>query len=144
MEKIKYSAYKYAPETARATVNGQPVTLQGSAAPLQICTGQHAEAIKTIKRLYRQENAKEARFLYAFKDANTSKFYYISTLYFKASDDINTRLYNYKELKKYLKENPPTYTTESGHITPAGATTPTIKTEAAQINFNKLLIVKIA
>lgn len=144
MDIITFNAYKYAPETARATFNGQPVNIRDTAAPLQICTGDTAGAVKTIKRTARQERKKESRFLYAFKDENTNNFYYIRLLSFTASDDINRRLWAYKELKKHLKKYPPTYTTEAGHITPDGATRPEVKTEAAQINFNKLLIIKIA
>lgn len=35
---IKYSCYKYAPETARATVNGQPVNIAGTMIPQTITT----------------------------------------------------------------------------------------------------------
>ena len=143
MEKISFYAYKYAPETARATVNGQPVSIQGTAAPLQICTGKHAEAIKTIKRTARQERKKESCFIYAFMEEGTSKYYYITALSFKASDDIKTRLHCFQTLKNYLKKNPPTYTTESGHITPNGSTKPETITEAAQIDFTRLLKIKL-
>lgn len=143
MDKITFYAYKYAPETARATFNGQPVNIRDTAAPLQICTGKHAEAIKTIKRAARQERAKETRYIYAFKSATSDNFYYIRMLNFKASDDIKRRLWAYKELKNHLKKYPPTYTTESGYITPDGSTKPETTTEAAQIDFTRLLKIKI-
>ncbi len=143
MDKIKFYAYKYAPETARATCNGQPVKIEGTPAPLQICTGKHAEAVKTIKRAARQERNKESRFIYAFMEEGTRKFYYITALSFKASDDIKRRLWAYKELKNHLKKYPPTYTTEAGHVTPEGATKPETTTEAAQIDFTRLLKIKI-
>lgn len=143
MDKIAFYAYKYAPETARATFNGQPVKIEGTPAPLQICTGDTAGAVKTIKRTARQERNKESRFIYAFKSANTNEFYYIRMLSFKASDDIKRRLWAYKELKNHLKKYPPTYTTESGHITPEGATKPETVTEAAQIDFTRLLKIKL-
>lgn len=142
--KINYHAYKYAPETARASVNGQPVNIRDTAAPLAICTGREAEATAIIKRIYRQDQKKPARYIYAFQDENGKAFYYIHMLSFTASDDIKRRLWAYKELKNHLKKYPPTYTTESGHITPNGATRPEVTTEAARINFNKLLILKIA
>lgn len=143
MDKITFYAYKYAPETARATCNGQPVKIEGTPAPLQICTGKHAEAIKTIKRTARQERNKESRFIYAFMEEGTRKFYYITALSFKASDDLKTRLHCFQTLKNYLKKNPPTYTTESGHITPDGATKPETVTEAAKIDFSRLLKIKL-
>lgn len=143
MDKITFYAYKYAPETARATFNGQPVDISGTPAPLQICTGKHAEAVKTIKRAARQERKKESRFIYAFQDANTNNFYYIRMLSFTASDDIKRRLWAYKELKNHLKKYPPTFTTESGYITPNGSTKPETTTEAAQIDFTRLLKIKI-
>lgn len=143
MDKITFTAYKYAPETARATFNGQPVDISGTPAPLQICTGDTAGAVKTIKRTARQERKKESRFIYAFKGVNTNNFYYIRMLSFTASDDIKRRLWAYKELKNHLKKYPPTFTTESGYITPNGSTKPETTTEAARIDFKRLLKIKI-
>lgn len=143
-ENIIFSAYKYAPETARASVNGQPVRIQGTAAPLQICTEKQAEAIQTIKRLNRQDTRSESRYIYAYPTEDGRNFYYITALQFKASDDIAARLYCFKALKNHLKKNPPTFTTEAGHVTPNGSTKPETVTQAARINFNKLLILKIA
>lgn len=143
MEIIKYNAYKYAPETARATVNGQPIDISGTPAPLQICAGDKNGAIITIKRTYRQENRKESKYIYAFQDVNKDTFYYIRLLSFTGSDDIKRRLWAYKELKNHLKKYPPTYTTESGYITPNGSTKPETTTEAAQIDFTRLLKIKI-
>ena len=142
-ENIIFSAYKYAPETARASVNGKPVRIQGTAAPLQICTGKQAEAIQTIKRLYRQETTRETRYIFAYPTEDVRNFYDLTALSFKASEDIAARLYCFKALKNHLKKNPPTFTTEAGHITPNGSTAPEVTTQAAKINFNKLLKIKI-
>lgn len=140
---IKISCYKYAPETARATVNGHPVNITNSMIPQLIATGHREDAVKEIKRIYRKQTAAENKYIYAFFRENSNQFYYIAVLSFGASADIKTRLLCYKELKHYLQANPQTITTESGYITPTGATKPTAKTEQIQINFNKCKKIRV-
>lgn len=141
---IKYSCYKYAPETARATVNGQPVNIAGTMIPQMIATGHKSEAEKALKKAYRKQNAAENKYIYAFFWENSKQFYYISNLYFKASADLKTRLYNYKELKHHLQNHPQTITTEAGYITPTGRTAPEVKTEQVKIDFSRVYKIRIA
>ena len=143
MEIIKYSCYKYAPETARATVNGQPVNIAGTMIPQMIATGQKSEAEKALKKAYRKQNAAESSYIYAFFAAGTTQFYYITALRFTAADDIKTRLHCYKELKHHLQNHPQTITTEAGYITPTGKTAPKVTTEQIKIDFKKCKKMKI-
>lgn len=144
MEIIKYSCYKYAPETARATVNGQPVNIAGTMIPQMIATGQKSEAEKALKKAYRKQNAAENKYIYAFFAAGTTQFYYITALCFTAADDIKTRLRYYKLLKNHLQKHPQTITTESGYFTPNGATEPETKTEQIKIDFSRVYKIRIA
>ena len=49
--KIKYSCYKYAPETAAASVNGLKLNLNNTNIGVLIAAGNHAEAEKELKRV---------------------------------------------------------------------------------------------
>ena len=135
---IKYSAYKYAPETAAATVNGLQINLQNTMIPSIICSGNHEKARQELKKAYRQQIKKSKKYIYCFFAENSKQFYYIACLSFAESDDINTRLYCYKELKHHLQKNPPAIVTESGHITPTGATAPEVIKEVVKIDFSKV------
>ena len=141
--KIKYSCYKYAPETAAASVNGLKLNLNNTNIGYLIAIGNQAEAEKELKRLYRQTIKEENKYIYAFFVKNSKQFHYITALNFSQSASLDTRLYCYKELKHYLKNNPQEITTESGFISPSGATTPEIKKEYIQIDFNKCKKIKI-
>ena len=143
-EKIKMSGYTGAPELCAASVNGQPLPIRGTKAAYYIACRNFTKAREEIKRIYRQQNRRTNRYIYAFKDQTTKAFYYIAILSFTESDDIKTRLCCYKELKHHLQKNPPEVVTESGHITPTGAEKPHRETTAAAVNFNALLKVKIA
>lgn len=143
MDKITFYAYRYAPESARATFNGQPVNIQGTAIPLQICSGQHAEAVNEIKRIARKRRAEKSKFTYAFLDKKSNKFYYIPELYFRESDDIYDRLRCFKCLKETLQKNPPQIIIEYGNITPKGSKKSKTVTETVQIDFARLIKVKI-
>lgn len=141
--KIKYSCYKYAPETAAASVNGLKLNLNNTNIGVLIATGNHAEAEKELKKLYRKEIKKETNYIYAFFNANNKDFYYIECLNFKANADIESRLYCYKELKHHLQAHPVEIVTESGHIIPGATERPEIKKESAKINFKKCKKIKI-
>ena len=138
MERIKYSCYRYAPETTRVTVNGESLDVSGTSIPTMICCGNKDKAIEEIKRLFRKEKKKETRYVYAFFEKGGKKFHYISALNFHESDGINEKLYCYKELKHYLMNNPLIINVESGHITPYGTTKPQTKTQKIELDFTKL------
>ena len=144
MKIIKYSCYKPAPESARVSVNGRRLDISDTMIPTMIACGQHNKAIEEIKRTYRKQNACENKYIYCFFRENSKQFYYIACLSFPASADLETRLQCYKELKHHLQTHPQTITTESGHITPTGSTTPTVKTEQIKIDFFKCRKIKIA
>lgn len=143
-ERITWSGYKYAPESIKATCNGKKIDAQQNCIAMQICCGNTAGAIEEIKRQYRKGNKKEKRYTYAFFGKGTRQFYYIAYLNFTESADIAERLYNYKELKHHLQDNPFEIITESGHITPDGATTPEINKEVVTIDFSRFLKLRIA
>lgn len=141
---IKYSCrYKYAPETAAASVNGLKLDLYNTKIGVLIACNQTEEAEKELKKLYRKQITKQNKYIYAFFAKSSNDFYYISNLSFSGNDDINQRLYCYKELKNHLKKHAPTFTTESGYITPNGATAPEIKTQQVEIDFSKCKKIKI-
>lgn len=142
--KISYTCYKYAPETARATVNGIKLNLDNTMIPELIATGRKAEAEKELKKLYRRTLKADNNYIYAFFAENSTQFYYISCLNFKANADIKSRLYCYKELKQHLKANPIEIITESGHISPIAAEDPEVKKEIVKIDFKKCRKIKIA
>ena len=141
---IKYSAYKYAPETAAATVNGVKIDLKNTMIPAYICSGNGEKARQELKKAYRKQIRTANKYIYCFFAENSKQFYYIACLSFGADEDIKSRLYCYKELKHHLQQNPPTITTESGYITPTGATAPKRTTEAAKIDFSKVKKIRIA
>ena len=143
MDKITFYAYRYAPESARATFNGQPVNIQGTAVPLKICSGQHAEAVNEIKRIARKKRAEKSKFTYAFLDKKSNNFYYIPQLYFREPAGIDEKLRCYKYLKDILIKNPPQMVIEHGNITPYGSTKSKTITQTAQIDFSRLIKVRI-
>lgn len=140
---IKYSCYKYAPESARVTVNGEKLDLSRTNIPQYIATGNHEKALAAIKTEYRRQAKQPKKYTYIFYRENSKQFYYIACLTFTAADDIQSRLYCYKELKHHLQNHPQTITTEHGHITPTGASKPEIKTEYVKIDFSKCKRVRI-
>lgn len=142
--KISYSCYKYAPETAAATVNGLKIDLHNTNIGYLIATGNHTEAEKAIKEQYRKHINRENNFTYCFYVSNSNQFYYISQLNFKANADLKSRFYCYKELKHYLQNHPIEITTESGHIIPGSTEKPEVKKEVVKIDFNKCKKIKIA
>lgn len=135
--KIHYSAYKYAPETAGACVNGIKLDLHDTMIGSLICCQNHKEAIKELKKLYRKTIAKENRYLYAFFKKDSKQFYYVECLNFPANASLQERLYNYKELKHHLQNHPIEIIAESGHITPIAAQKPEVKKEVVTIDFSK-------
>lgn len=140
-ERISANGYKYAPESIRINVNGQ--NIESTAAKYNFCCGRIEEAKAEAKKEYRRKNKTPRKYVFAFP-TDTSEFYYIYALNFTEADDIQTRLYCYKELKHYLQKNPPIITTESGHFTPNGSTKPeTIRTDGKKINYKKLLKIRI-
>lgn len=142
--KIAYSAYKYAPETARATVNGVSIDLHDTMIPEYITTGQKAKAEADLKKAYRKQISKKANYIYIFFAKDSKQFYYVSCLNFKEDADLKTRLYNYKELKHHLQTHPIEIITESGTITPSGAEKPEVNREVVTIDFSKCRKIKIA
>lgn len=141
--KISYSCYKYAPETAAASVNGIKLNLNNTMIGTLIATGHKAEAEKELKKLYRKTIKTENNYIYVFFAENSKQFYYVSQLYFKANADLKSRLYCYKELKHHLQAHPIEIITESGHITPTGSKKPEIKKEVVKIDFSKCKKLKI-
>ena len=146
MQKIKitYSAYKYAPETAKATVNGVNIDLNNTMIPEYITTGQKEKAEAELKKAYRKQTSEKANYIYVFFAKDSKQFYYVSCLNFKADADLRTRLYNYKELKHHLQTHPIEIVTEEGTITPTGASKPEVKKEVVKIDFSRCRKIKIA
>lgn len=142
--KITYSAYKYAPESAQATINGIKLDLTVSNAGLAICTRSNAEAEAELKKVYRKTIAKDSRFIYVFFAENSKQFYYVACLNFSGKADLAERLRNYKELKHHLQAHPIEIITESGTITPTGASKPEVKKEVVKIDFSRCRKLKIA
>lgn len=138
-----YCRYKYAPETAGATVNGLKMDLSNTMIQQHIATGHKAEAEKELKKLYRKEISKENKYIYAFFLHNSNQFYYISCLNFTAKDDIKTRLHCYKELKHHLQNNPPEIVPEIGHFIPGTETKPETIKQNVNINFSKCKKIRI-
>lgn len=141
---IRYSAYKYAPETARATVNGVNIDLHDTMIPEYIATGQKVKAEAELKKAYRKQASKKASYIYVFFVKDSKQFYYVSCLNFKADADIKTRLYYYKELKHHLQANPIEYTIETGKFSPNGSGAPEVKKVTVNIDFNRCRKMKIA
>lgn len=144
MEKINFSYYRYSPESAHVTVNGAPLDISNTNIGMLLCCGRHDEARQQIKKAYRKQIMKENNYVFAFFRENSKQFYYIACLRFAANADIKSRLYCYKELKHHMQNQPQTITTESGHVTPYGATAPEVKTEHVKIDFTKCKRLKIA
>ena len=142
--KITYSAYKYAPETAKATVNGVSIDLHNTMIPEYITTGQKAKAEAELKKAYRKQTSQKASYIYVFFAKDSKQFYYVACLNFKADADLKTRLYYYKELKHHLQANPIEYTIESGKFTPAGGEKPEEKKVTVEIDYSRCRKVKIA
>lgn len=141
--KIKYSCYKYAPETAAASVNGIKLDLNNTNIGYLIATGRTAEAEKELKKLYRRTIKAPTNYIYAFFAKDSKQFYYIAWLNFSAADTIERRLHCYKELKHHLQRNPIEIRTEAGHITPTGASAPEVKTITIPIDFRKCKKIKL-
>lgn len=141
--RVILSGYAGASEFSRASVNGQRVNISGTAAAYYIACRDLDKARAEVIRIYRAERRKPKKYIYAFQEINSRQFYYITALYFRSDADIKTRLYCYKELKHHLQTYAPTITTESGHITPAGATKPHTTTETVKLDFTKVLKIRV-
>ena len=141
--RVILSGYAGAPEMSAASVNGQRVNISGTAAAYYIACRDLDKARAEVMRIYRAEWRKPKKYIYAFQAINSRQFYYITALYFRSNADIKTRLYCYKELKHHLQTYAPTITTETGHITPAGATKPHTTTETVKLDFSKALKIRI-
>lgn len=142
-DRVILSGYAGASEQSRASVNGQRVNISGTQAAYYIACRDLDKARAEVIRIYRAERRKPKKYIYAFKEINSRQLYYITALYFRGDSDIKTRLYCYKELKHYLQQNPPTITTESGYITPAGATKPRTTTETVKLDFKKVIKINL-
>lgn len=142
--KITYSAYKYAPESAQASVNNMNIDLHDTMIPNYIVTGQKEKATQELKKAYRKAIATDSRFIYVFFVENSKQFYYVSCLNFSGKADLAERLRNYKELKHHLQTHPIEIVTEEGTITPTGASKPEVKKEIVKIDFSKCRKLRIA
>lgn len=141
--KITYSAYKYAPESARASVNGIRLELTSEAKDA-ICFKSKEEARAELKKVYRKTIAKEKRFVYVFFKENSKQFYYISVFSFSENASLAERLKEYKNLKYQLQTYPIEITTETGYISPNGASKPEVKKEIVKIDFSRCRKLRIA
>ncbi len=144
MIKIKWSGYKYAPESVKITANGQQINPDAQQIKNLICCGKKADAIQAIKREYRKETRKECKYTYAFFAEGSRQYYYIPELYYTAGAGLDERFFFYKRLKNHLQQHKIEITTESGYITPEGSTAPEVKTEYVKIDFSRILKLKIA
>ncbi len=137
---ISYSGYKYAPELCNIFVNGKLYAKRGTQTAHDIAymliTGKEKEAADTIKRQIRQEYKKPKYITIGFyKEGSKSDYIFTRQLYAN-KDNLNDKLFIYKEFKHFLQDQNATIQTHevtTGNFIPgekAPATTTIIQEKA--------------
>ena len=140
---IKYSGYKYAPESFNFFVNGKLYapcyTQEAAALAMLIIQGKEKEAADTIKRNIRKGYKKPHYVTIGyFQEGSKSRYFFTRQLY-ADSNNLTDKLRIYKEYRHFLQSQNcivNTYEVNAGEVAPgkAAAATTTIIEEKADLN----------
>ncbi|MBR4607217.1 MAG: hypothetical protein IKO41_13465 [Lachnospiraceae bacterium] len=103
--KIRWSLYKWAPETFRVSVDGKVLRLEDpSRFGCLAISGKRKELEDEIKRIVRKAWRKPRLLTIAFRGASNPDRYFYTTQLTARADDFDDRLRVFKEWKRYCLE----------------------------------------
>lgn len=126
MERYKFSMYKYAPESFRASINGKQIqlTTQEASTIGQVLLAKGTEAcIAELKRFVRKSRNQRRQVTIGFFKANGSREYMFTRDLMAYDDDLQDKLRIYKEWKRYCLSKDcdlATHNITSGEFNPFG------------------------
>ena len=133
--KVTYAGYKYAPELCNIFVNGKLYAKRGTQAAHDIAymliTGKEKEATDKVKRQIRQEYKKPKYITIGFYKEGSKKDYFFTRQLYANKDNLNDKLFIYKEFKHFLQDQNATIQThevKTGDFIPGKHTAPATTT----------------
>lgn len=142
-EKISYTVYKPAPESAKFYLNEKCIDIPAETnAGYYAAIGDHKQTIDIVKRYIRKKR-KESNivYCYGFYYKNSNTFTFISSLY-ADPESLTDKLYCFKEAKRYFKENPTQYIVEKGKIIPGENPKKETEKQTIEIDLERPILVK--
>lgn len=141
--KISWRMYQYAPESFRCSVNGKAFPVPNpSRLGVLLVEGKAKEVHDEIKRMVRNQRKEVRRVTIGFYGLDRPKnFFYTSQLYAK-DDDLQGKLYVYKEWKRFCKSRGgevSTHTVTTGNITPFGSEEKEVVETHDRVDFDRPL-----
>ena len=117
---IKYSMYRFAPETFKCSVNGQSLAIEDpSTLGMMFVSGNTKGVDDEIKRIVRKIRTQRRRVTFGFYGKGNNKYFYTRELG-AYDDDLQDKLRIYKEWKRYCLSRDcdlATHTVTSGEFT---------------------------
>lgn len=112
---------------------------------LLMLSGKETEAETILKRLLRKQEKEDSDICIGFYGENSNRYYF--TLQLKCSrNDMQGKLYSYKEWKHYIQSedcNLPTYEVTSGYFIPNGKRTKGKEETHNKIDLNRPVIIRL-